>query len=71
MTCGQCGTVNPQEARFCLNCGTRIAAGTAPRRDEGPAGAVSNLQAAVEQVVAERMGAGAPPASVEASLPAG
>ena len=33
MPCPVCGTENPAQARFCLNCGTALAAAT-PRRKE-------------------------------------
>ncbi len=33
MKCGQCGTQNPQEASFCLACGSHLVSGT-PRRDQ-------------------------------------
>jgi class 3 adenylate cyclase len=29
LTCGNCGEVNPSQARFCLNCGAPLAAGRA------------------------------------------
>ncbi len=59
MTCGQCGTVNPPEARFCLNCGTRFATAEAPRAPAAPESSVASLRAAVERMVADR-GAAAP-----------
>jgi pSer/pThr/pTyr-binding forkhead associated (FHA) protein len=78
MTCGQCGTVNPAEARFCLNCGARFATAESPRVPiaegprvaEAPASSRANLQAAVERMVADRPGVDRPfPKPVFAELP--
>ena len=33
-TCGACGQENPDEARFCLACGTALDTAPAPRREE-------------------------------------
>jgi pSer/pThr/pTyr-binding forkhead associated (FHA) protein len=38
MRCGQCGTENPGEALFCMACGTRFAASSAPPPVVGIAG---------------------------------
>jgi pSer/pThr/pTyr-binding forkhead associated (FHA) protein len=57
MTCAQCGTVNPPEARFCLNCGMRFATAEAPRVEAAPEPSVANLRAAVERMVADRAAA--------------
>ncbi len=57
MTCGQCGTTNPPEAKFCLNCGTRFATAEAPRVEAAPESGVANLRAAVERMVADRAAA--------------
>ena len=32
LTCPSCGEENPERARFCLSCGTPLAAGSAPSR---------------------------------------
>jgi pSer/pThr/pTyr-binding forkhead associated (FHA) protein len=57
MTCGECGTANPPEAKFCLNCGTRFATVEAPRVEAAPESSVANLRAAVEKIVADRAAA--------------
>src|SRR5215831_267897 len=70
MTCGQCGTVNPPEARFCLNCGTRFATAEGPRVANAPESSVANLRAAVERMVADRAATDQPlPQPVFAQLP--
>jgi len=70
MTCGQCGTVNPAEARFCLNCGTRFATAEGPRVEAPAESSVANLRAAVERMVADRAAIEWPaPQPVFAELP--
>jgi pSer/pThr/pTyr-binding forkhead associated (FHA) protein len=70
MTCGQCGTVNPAEARFCLNCGSRFATAEGPRVEAPPESSVANLRAAVERIVADRAATDWPaPQPVFAELP--
>ncbi|HLK91697.1 MAG TPA: FHA domain-containing protein [Polyangia bacterium] len=60
MKCPRCETQNPDEAVFCLNCGTRIAA-VAPSAGAQPPSAgvhdssVANLRAAIERMVADRI----------------
>jgi pSer/pThr/pTyr-binding forkhead associated (FHA) protein len=53
MVCSQCGTQNPEEASFCLACGTRLAIG-APRRDPREDSGVAGLRAALDRQ-AQRM----------------
>jgi pSer/pThr/pTyr-binding forkhead associated (FHA) protein len=71
--CAQCGTPNPEEALFCLACGTRFLAAS-PRRPEEQESSVANLRAAVERMVAQRIAderAGlAPPAGPSPAPPA-
>ena len=55
MTCSQCGTQNPEEASFCLACGTRLATG-GPRRIQKEDSSVVRLRAAMERVAAQQMG---------------
>jgi pSer/pThr/pTyr-binding forkhead associated (FHA) protein len=52
--CAQCATQNPDEALFCLACGTRLLV-AAPRRPEVQESSVANLRAAVERMVAQRI----------------
>jgi pSer/pThr/pTyr-binding forkhead associated (FHA) protein len=57
MTCGQCGTHNPEEASYCLACGTHLAATGNPRRDQREDVNVAKLRAAMDfaaQKMAER-----------------
>jgi pSer/pThr/pTyr-binding forkhead associated (FHA) protein len=62
MTCGQCGTENPSEARFCLNCGTRFPSAEAPRVEAETEPGGASLRAAVERMVADRAAAEVPSA---------
>jgi pSer/pThr/pTyr-binding forkhead associated (FHA) protein len=55
MLCSQCGTQNPEEASFCLACGTHLATG-GPRRDQREDSGVARLRAAMDRQAAERMG---------------
>lgn len=54
MICSQCGTQNPEEASFCLACGTQLATG-APRRDPKEDSSVAKLRAAMDRVAAQRV----------------
>ena len=55
MTCRQCGTQNPEEASFCLACGTHLATG-GPRRDPREDSSVARLRAELDRKAAQRMG---------------
>lgn len=52
MKCPRCETPNPDEASFCLACGTRIAAAPAGGVQDS---SVANLRAAIERMVADRI----------------
>jgi pSer/pThr/pTyr-binding forkhead associated (FHA) protein len=54
MTCGQCGTYNPEEASYCLACGTHLPTGT-PRRDQREDSSVARLRAALDRAAAQKM----------------
>jgi len=55
MLCNQCGTQNPDEASFCLACGTHLVTG-APRRDQREDSSVARLRAAMDLKAAQQMG---------------
>ena len=54
MICSQCGTQNPEEASFCLACGTHLATG-APRRNHQEDPSVARLRAAMDFKAAQQM----------------
>ena len=53
MICSQCGTKNPEEASFCLACGTHLAAGV-PRRSPKEDSGAARLRAAMDLKAAQR-----------------
>jgi pSer/pThr/pTyr-binding forkhead associated (FHA) protein len=53
MLCSQCGTQNPEEASFCLACGTHLPTG-GPRRDVKEDSSVSRLRAAMDRKAAQQ-----------------